>query len=84
MEIKLNKEYFDKGTERLNMDYLFYIEHLKDNIIIENNNKSNIEIIPIKFLLIEDGSVNENELKKLNVPYLIYRQGANKPEIIEM
>lgn len=66
------------------MDYLFYIEHLKDDIIIENNNKSNIEITPIKFLLVEDGSVNEKILQNLSIPYLIYRQGANKPEIIEM
>lgn len=37
-----------------------------------------------KILLCEDGSVNEDELKSQNIPYIIYRQGAKPPFILEI
>lgn len=81
--------YLSSLTENLSeltkdiFDYSKKIEQLIKNCIKKNTEPS-IEVIPIRVLLIEDGSVDENDLEKLNIPYLIYRQGANKPEIIEM
>lgn len=37
-----------------------------------------------KMLLIEDGSVDTNKLDALGINYIIYRQGSQKPEIIEV
>ncbi len=37
-----------------------------------------------KILIVEDGSVNEDELKAQEIPYIIYRQGANPPFILEI
>ena len=37
-----------------------------------------------KILLVEDGSVNEDELKSQDIPYIVYRQGANPPFILEI
>lgn len=36
------------------------------------------------FLMVEDGSVNEDELKSQDIPYIVYRQGANPPFILEI
>lgn len=37
-----------------------------------------------KFVVCEGGSVDENELKAQEIPYIIYRQGANPPFILEI
>lgn len=37
-----------------------------------------------KILLCEDGSVNEDELKAQDIPYIVYRQGAQPPFILEI
>ena len=37
-----------------------------------------------KILLVEDGSVNEDELKSQDIPYIVYRQGAQPPFILEI
>lgn len=36
------------------------------------------------FLMVEDGSVNEDELKSQDIPYIVYRQGAQPPFILEI
>lgn len=35
-------------------------------------------------LLIEDGSVDTDKLDALGINYIVYRQGSQKPEIIEI
>lgn len=37
-----------------------------------------------KILLVEDGSVNEDELKSQDIQYIVYRQGAQPPFILEI
>lgn len=37
-----------------------------------------------KILLVEDGSVNEDELKSQGIQYIVYRQGAQPPFILEI
>jgi hypothetical protein len=37
-----------------------------------------------KILLCEDGSVIEEDIKELGIPYIIYRKGANLPFILEI
>lgn len=37
-----------------------------------------------KILLVEDGSVDETELNAKDIPYLVYRQGATPPFILEI
>lgn len=36
------------------------------------------------FLMVEDGSVNEDELNAKDIPYIVYRQGAHPPFILEI
>ncbi len=36
------------------------------------------------FLLVEDGSVDIEQLSALNIPYLIYRQGSTPPRIVKL
>ena len=35
-------------------------------------------------LLIEDGSVDTDKLDALGINYIVYRQGSQKPEIIDI
>ena len=37
-----------------------------------------------KILLVEDGSVNLDELNEKDIQYIVYRQGANPPFILEI
>lgn len=37
-----------------------------------------------QFLVVEDSSVNEDELKSQDIPYIVYRQGAKPPFILEI
>lgn len=37
-----------------------------------------------RVLLIEDGSVDTDKLDALGINYIVYRQGSQKPEIIEI
>ena len=37
-----------------------------------------------RVLLIEDGSVDTDKLDVLGINYIVYRQGSQKPEIIEI
>ena len=53
------------------------------------NMKSNQTFITMpkhkrNFLMVEDGSVNEDELKSQDIPYIVYRQGAQPPFILEI
>jgi hypothetical protein len=36
-----------------------------------------------KILLCEDGSVIEEDIKKLGIPYIIYKKGGNPPHFLE-
>lgn len=36
------------------------------------------------FLLVEDGSVDIEQLNALNIPYLVYRKGSTPPRIIRL
>lgn len=37
-----------------------------------------------KILLVEEGSVNKDELKSQGIPYIIYRKGTTAPFILEI
>ena len=37
-----------------------------------------------KILLVEDGSVDIDELKKLGINFIVYRQGSKIPQLIEL
>ena len=44
----------------------------------------NTPICPKRVLLIEDGSVDLEELEKLGIEYIVYRKGSNPPYWIEI
>ena len=37
-----------------------------------------------KLMLVEDGSIDVANLQNYDIKYIIYRQGSNKPEILEV
>ena len=52
-------------------------------INIKDNDFIRIDIAK-RFLLVEDGSVDIEQLNALNIPYLVYRQGSTPPRIIRL
>lgn len=71
----------EDAFKEINETQDFYVELLKDRILKE----SALKVKPL--LLIEDGSVDFDELERKgingNYTVIIYRQGANKPEVLK-
>ncbi len=38
----------------------------------------------MKLLFVEDGSVDTNELDKLGINYIVFRQGSDAPRVVEV
>ena len=51
---------------------------------IESQPQFTVLVKPKKLLLIEDGSVDTTKLDNWDIPYICYRQGSVKPEIIDI
>lgn len=92
MKIKEFREKYEKIRKQINeadkmylneyetLEYNIYTQFIKDLKNVE------FELEQTKILLIEDGSIDlENEKEKLNklgYKVIVYRSGANKPEIL--
>jgi RNA binding exosome subunit len=70
-------------VKKFNQDeYGASLEQLKANL--DKNEFFYLDVKKQKVLLIEDGSVDTDKLDALGINYIVYRQGSQKPEIIEI
>ena len=64
-------------------DGTWHIPAICCEVVEEAINEEKQEIKPNltnRILLVEDGSVDEEELEQLGIKYIVYRSSANKPE----
>lgn len=56
-----------------------------DKILKGINSQGVVQVpkLTTKILLCEDGSVIEEDVKKLGIPYIIYKKGGNPPHFLE-
>lgn len=60
---------------------------IKDLIYANSLLQKEVETLsrkPKKILLVEDGSVDTDQLEELGIEYIIYRQGSKPPYFIEI
>lgn len=70
-------------VKKFNQDeYGASLEQLKANL--DRGESYYLENKRQRVLLIEDGSVDTGKLDALGINYIVYRQGSQKPEIIEI
>jgi len=83
---KINEEYIDMFRKQRDIYKKALELAVKDGYTITKFvgiAGNELEELPIKTLLVEDGSVNTDELEKIGYKIITYRQGSKTPKLLK-